>query len=94
MAKYVIRASRFIDGKFVEASPSKPAVIELPDHIKPDAELEPHKGGEPRPSELNKHFAGAATHVMSSPERFSTPSEKPQAQAQGKPKRAADNEPV
>lgn len=33
MAKYQIRATRFVDGHLVRASPQKPAVIEVPDNL-------------------------------------------------------------
>lgn len=100
MPKYRITKSRFIDSEYIEATPSHPAVIELPVGTKIDAGLQP-VDDEAR-AEAAKWRTGAAPAASAVAEakpkpHFVTGSKAPNlssAQAHGKAKRPADSEPI
>jgi len=59
--KYVIRSPRYMWGKYINASPHEPQVIELPDDIKPGHGMVPYEDGPLPPAEkLKPHYSDAA----------------------------------
>lgn len=66
MPKYIIRAPRYIDGRYIFASPDSPTEIEIPDGTKVDSRL--FAVGSPEATEkLKPHFAPKEKqHVHSS----------------------------
>lgn len=57
--KYLTTSPRYIGGKYIDASPEKPAIVEVPDGVKPDSRLiELDKDGKPVGYQKPKaHFA-------------------------------------
>jgi hypothetical protein len=92
-AKYVIRASRYIDGVYVAADPMHPAIIELPEGSKLDPGLFPV--GDPRGTEAPKpHYVPSSASPVQKASAFFGPEDaKPPAETkQGKGKRDADKD--
>jgi hypothetical protein len=56
MPRYIIKASRYLDGGFVYASPDAPAEIELPEGTKVDRGLTPVGSPEAAAEPLKPHY--------------------------------------